>query len=134
MRQRDINAFELRLRMPVSGGALDRESYTEAAARAAAAPADFNPTERAAHVRRMVAQVIEYRREHKSLEEIRERMPEFAEQYKHLFEMLTAPEGFDQQNLNVMLMMLDRMGQGRVSQHEASVVVGQQLFNKYKKK
>jgi hypothetical protein len=107
------------------------ESIEDATARAVNAPTLFNPKERAAYVRAMVNRVIEYRRERKSAEDIRERLPEFAEEYKHLFEMLTAPEGFDQQNLTVMLAMLDRMGQGGLTQHEASVIVGKRLFDKY---
>ncbi len=107
------------------------ESIEDATARAVNAPTLFNPKERAAYVRAMVARVLEYRRERKSAEDIRERLPEFAEEYKHLFEMLTAPEGFDQQNLTVMLAMLDRMGQGALTQHEASVIVGKRLFDKY---
>jgi DNA-binding ferritin-like protein (Dps family) len=79
----------------------------------------------------MVNRVLEYRRERRSVEEIKERVPEFAEEYKHLFEMITAPEGFDQKNLDLMLSMLGFMGQGRLSQHEASVLVGKRLFEKY---
>jgi DNA-binding ferritin-like protein (Dps family) len=117
--------------MPLSGNKLDRESYEEAATRAAAQPIGFQPTERAAYVRTMVNRVLEYRRERRSVEEIKERVPEFAEEYKHLFEMITAPEGFDQKNLDLMLSMLGFMGQGRLSQHEASVLVGKRLFEKY---
>jgi predicted ATP-dependent serine protease len=82
----------------------------------------------------MVARTLEYRQERKSAEEIKTLLPEFAEEYKHLFEMITAPEGFDANNLNMMLAMLERMGQGSLSQHEASVVVGKRLFDKYGKK
>lgn len=123
--------------MDISGGPprnpLDAETITDAARRAAAAPTLFSPKERAAYVRAMVARVLEYRRERKTVAEIQERLPEFAEEYKHLFEMLTAPEGFDQQNLTIMLAMLDRMGQGALSQHEASIIVGKRLFDKYGK-
>ena len=117
--------------MPLSGNPLDRESYESAAARAASEPLTFNANERATYVRAMVKRVLEYRRERKSVEEIKERLPEFAEEYKHLFEMITAPEGFDQRNLDVMLTMLDRMGQGSITQHQASVIVGKRLFDKY---
>jgi hypothetical protein len=82
----------------------------------------------------MVARVLEYRRERRTVDDIKELMPEFVEKYKHLFEMITAPEGFDQRNLDVMLAMLDRMGQGALSQHEASVIVGKRLFEKYGRK
>lgn len=107
------------------------ESIEDATTRAVNAPTLFNPKERASYVRAMVARVLEYRRERKTAEDIRERLPEFAEEYKHLFEILTAPEGFDQHNLTVMLAMLDRMGHGGLTQHEASVIVGKRLFDKY---
>ncbi len=117
--------------MPISGNRLDRESYESAVARAAQEQIQFDPKERSKYVRAMVARVLEYRRERKSVDEIKERLPEFAEDYKHLFEMITAPEGFDQRNLDIMLAMLDRMGSGVVSQHEASVIVGKRLFEQY---
>lgn len=117
--------------MPVSGNRLDRESYQTAAERAAQEPTRFDPKERSRYVRAMVGRVLEFRRERKSVDEIKERLPEFAEDYKHLFEMITAPEGFDQRNLEIMLAMLDRMGSGALSQHEASVIVGKRLFEQY---
>ncbi len=113
---------------------LDSESIEEASRRAAAAPITFNPRERIQYVRSMVARALEYRQERKSADDIKELLPEFAEEYKHLFEMITAPEGFDANNLNMMLAMLERMGQGSLSQHEASVIVGKRLFDKYGKK
>ncbi len=121
-------------RMPISGNRLDRESYESAASRAATQELQFDPKTRSQYVRAMVARVLEYRRERKSDDEIKERLPEFAKEYKHLFEMLTAPEGFDQRNLDIMLAMLDRMGAGALSQHEASVIVGKRLFDQYGKK
>lgn len=117
--------------MPVSGNRLDRESYESAAARASSQQLTFDPKERSRYVRSMVALVLQYRRERKTVDEIKERVPEFAEAYKHLFEMITAPEGFDQRNLDIMLAMLDRMGSGSLSQHEASVLVGKRLFDQY---
>lgn len=117
--------------MPVSGNRISRESYEEAARRVAQEPTQFDAKERSQYVRSMVARVLEYRRERKTVDEIKDRMPEFVEKYKHLFEMITAPEGFDQRNLDIMLGMLDRMGQGSVSQHEASIIVGKRLFEKY---
>jgi hypothetical protein len=115
----------------MSGNRLDRESYETAAARAATQGLQFDPKERSRYVRAMVARVLEYRRERKTPDEIKERLPEFTEQYKNLFEMITAPEGFDQRNLDIMLAMLDRMGSGGLSQHEASVIVGKRLFEQY---
>lgn len=117
--------------MPISGNGVSRESYQSAAARAADEPLMFNPTERSQYVRSMVTQVLQMRRVGKTKEEIKALFPEFTEKYTNLFDMITAPEGFDQKNLEIMLALLDRMGAGAVSQHEASVIVGKRLFEKY---
>ena len=112
---------------------LDYENFQRASERAATQPLQFNPGERASYVRAMVNRVLEYRREGKSVNDIKGYLPEFAEEYKHLFEMLTMPEGYDARNLQIMLGMLDQMGRGNLSQHEASVIVGKRLFEKYGK-
>ena len=121
--------------MPLSGrgppNTVDRENYQDAAARAASKPLEFDPKSRASYVRAMVNRVIECKRESKTVAEIQELLPEFVLEYKHLFELLTAPEGYDQTTLNMMLSMLDRMGSNNLSQHEASVVVGKRLFEKF---
>ena len=129
----DVSGSAPRRRGPPTNP-LDSESIEEASRRAAAAPIAFNPRERIQYVRSMVARVIEYLQERKSAEDIKTLLPEFAEEYKHLFEMITSLEGYDANNLNMMLAMLDRMGQGSLSQHEASVIVGKRLFDKYGKK
>jgi len=50
-----------------------------------------------------------------------------------LFEMITQPEGYDKAQLQGMLALLDKMGTGRLTQHQASVVVGKQILEKYHK-
>jgi hypothetical protein len=68
-----------------------------------------------------------------SIETIKSAFPEFAEQFPSLLEMLTRPQGFDDASLGMMIKMLDKMGAGQASQHEASIQVGQHLVTKYVK-
>lgn len=92
---------------------------------------DFPAAERAAYVRAMVARVGELKRAGRSVEDIRQLLPEFARDYQHLFEMVTAAEGYDTTHLNMMLTMLDRMGQGNLTHHQATVIVGDRTMKKY---
>ncbi len=92
---------------------------------------DFPAAERAAYVRAMVARTGELKRAGRSLEEIRQLLPEFARDYQHLFEMVTASEGYDATHLNMMLTMLDRMGQGNLTHHQATVIVGDRTMKKF---
>ena len=117
--------------MPVSGTRLDRESYEEASRTAASKPIEFNPKERSEYIRIMVKRTIEYQQERKTTDEIKERLPEFSRDYKHLFEMITSPDGYDASNLQVMITMLEHMNKGNLTQHDASVIVGKRLYSKY---
>jgi len=68
-----------------------------------------------------------------SIDDIKAVFPDFCEQYPNILEMITRPGGYDQQSLNIMIRLLEKMGQGRASQHEASIQVGQHLLNAYVK-
>jgi hypothetical protein len=94
-------------------------------------PLDFPAAERAAYVRTMVARVADLKRQGRSTEQIREQLPEFARDYQHLFEMVTAREGYDATHLNMMLAMLDRMGQGNLTHHQATMIVGDRTMKKF---
>ena len=118
----------------ISGNRIDRQSYEEASREAAVKPHEFDAKERSNYVRAMVARTVEYQRERKTVEEIKERLPEFARDYKHLFEMITSPEGYDASNLQVMISMLEHMDKGNLTQHDASVLVGKRLYSKYGQK
>jgi len=117
--------------MPISGNRLSRESYNEASRRAQEQPLSFNPGERSRYVKSMVETTLQYKAQGLTVEEIKSRLPEFAEQYQHLFEMITSPDGFDRRNLEVMLTMLEHMQKGNLTQHDASVIVGKRLYEKY---
>lgn len=108
-----------------------RRNTREAMEEAANRPLDFEPKARAQYVRDMVKKVEEMMRENKTTEEIKADIPAFVRDYKNLFEMLTKPGGYDKKSLQVMLTMLDQMGTGNLTQHQASVIVGQKLADTY---
>lgn len=109
----------------------ERKNIRDAIAEAESTPLGFSPKERAAFVRSMVGTITSLRDQGKSVEELQEQFPDFAREYKNLFETITAPSGYDKQNLKVMLALMDRMGDGQLSQHQASVIVGKKLADQY---
>jgi len=109
----------------------ERKNIREAIAEAESAPLGFLPKERALFVRSMVETIGNLVSQGKSISEITQLFPEFARDYKNLFEAITSPSGYDKQNLKVMLAMLDRMGNGQLTQHQASVIVGKKLADQY---
>lgn len=109
----------------------ERRSLRESIAEAEAAPLNFMPKERAIYVRTMISTIEGLQAQGKTVEEIKERVPEFARDYKNLFEAATDPSGYSKQNLKIMLALLDRMGEGGLSQHQASVIVGKKLADQY---
>lgn len=60
-----------------------------------------------------------------------EAVPEFNRDYPKLFSLLADKGEFENPSLRTMIAMLDRMGTGEMSQHQASVVVGQRLHDVY---
>jgi hypothetical protein len=120
--------------MPVSGnrgpppdtGPSIEDSLREAEGRSL----DFPAAERAIYIRAMVKRTQELRASGRSLDDIKTLLPEFVRDYPHLFETVTGSE-FDQDTLQTMLVMLDKMGEGRVNHHQATVFVGKRLAQKY---
>jgi len=110
---------------------VDRKNTREAMEEAANRPLDFQPKERAQYVRDSVALIETYQQQGLTTEEIKEKVPTFFRDYKNLFEMVTMPGGYNKQSLKTMLVMLDRMATGELSQHQASVIVGQRLADTY---
>ena len=64
-------------------------------------------------------------------DEIKSKMPTFYQNYKNLFDMITNSRGYNKQDLKTMLAMLDRMGSGELTQHQASVIVGKRIADQY---
>ena len=96
-------------------------------------PTRFNATDRAAFIKDHIPKIIKMLNDKHSIDDIKGVFPEFCEQYPNILEMITRPGGYDQQSLNLMVKMLEKMGRGAASQHEASIQVGQHLLNAYVK-
>jgi hypothetical protein len=77
---------------------------------------------RAAYVRNQVEKVQEMKAAGKSETEIREAT---------LFKKLLATDDPNESRLRTMLAMLERMGSGDLTQHQASIIVGQRLHDMY---
>lgn len=114
-------------------GEMERKSTREAMEEAKNRPLDFDPKERGKYVRSMIALIERFQSEGLLFDEIQAKpeLKNFIRDYKNLFETITAPQGYDKQNLKVMLALLDKMGTGELSQHEASVIVGKRMADKY---
>ena len=66
----------------------------------------------------------------KTTEEIQSETGNFSSQYPALFKMLNK-DVYDEAAIRTMLYMLEKMGTGELSQHQASVIVGQRLHDTY---
>ena len=86
---------------------------------------------RAAYVKDNVNKILALKQEGKSDFEIREEHERFSKDYPQLFKMLMNGVGLNDPSLRTMLSMLEKMGTGELSQHQASVIVGQRLHDKY---
>ena len=112
---------------------VDRDSVKNLSEKAANEPTRFNATERSAFIRDHVEKVSKMLKDRHSVDDVKAVFPEFCEQYPNILEMITRPSGYDKRSLDMMITMLEKMGQGVKSQHEASIHVGQHLLNAYVK-
>lgn len=85
---------------------------------------------RVKYVKETLAKIEEQKRQGKSEDEIKESFSKFSEEYPTLFKMVLRKSIHDP-SLQTMLFMLEKMGTGAVTQHQASGVVGTQLYNTY---
>jgi hypothetical protein len=116
---------------PVPLNALSKDGVLAASEEAAKEPTKFNPKDRASYIRERVDEIRRLRRLGQNDEQIKEALGEFVKQYPTLFQMAVEPH-FDYKQLNMMLGVMDRMS-GGMSQHQASVIVGQSLVNTFVK-
>jgi hypothetical protein len=107
-----------------------RESLSQMTAEAEARPLGFNAAARSLNVKQTVDHILRWKSEGKTSREIEELIPTFVQEYPTLFHKVMEP-GTDMNMLKSMLALLDRMGQGGMSQHQASVIVGQRLAEKF---
>lgn len=108
---------------------IQKQSIDDATAEAEARQIEYDPNERARYVREHVRDIARWVSQGDSEDTIRQRDPEFAELYPELFKKIIQRQ--DLSPIQTMLTMLDRMGEGRLSQHQASIIVGQKLVDRY---
>jgi hypothetical protein len=85
------------------------------------------------YIREQIAKIQQLKRDGKTNDEIKEEVSRFVEDYPQLFKMITRDENFNEASLRTMLTMLEKMGTGELSQHQASVIVGQRLHDTFVK-
>jgi hypothetical protein len=110
---------------------IDRRSVEDAAREASERPLDFDPAERATMLRAMVRDLVPLVRQGKLEAELKEAYPIYADRYPELFKKIVTKQ--DLTPLNTMIAMLDKMAAGSISQHEASIIVGQRLIDRFVK-
>jgi hypothetical protein len=108
---------------------LSKQTISEASAEAESRALDFDPTSRATYIRKNVKEIKKWVENNDTEKDIRERVPDFVEKYPELFKKIINKS--DLTPINTMLSMLDRMGSGSISQHQASAIIGKQLVDKY---
>ena len=116
--------------MSSGGGFPDKEEYERLAREAESRPLEYDPNERAKYIRDNLTLINRYITAGLSKNDIKDRLPMFAKEYPHLFDKITEP-GADLSMLGGMLHMLNKMGSGKINQHQASVIVGKALSHKY---
>lgn len=110
---------------------LSKDGVLAASEEAAKEPTKFNPKDRASYIRERVDEIRRLRRLGQTDDQIKEALGEFVKQYPTLFQMAVEPH-FDYKQLTMMLGVMDRMA-GGMTQHQASVIVGQSLVNTFVK-
>jgi len=106
-----------------------RQSMEEAAAEAESRPLEFDPSVRSLYIRSMLQDIALWMSHGDSEDTIRQRVPDFIEKYPELFKKIINRQ--DLSPIQSMLAMLDRMAEGNLSQHQASIIVGKKLVDRY---
>jgi hypothetical protein len=106
-----------------------RQTMEEATAEAESRPLEFDPNARGLYIRTMLRDIQLWMAQGDSKDAISQRVPEFIEKYPELFKKIINNQ--DLTPINTMLSMLDKMGNGNISQHQASIAVGKNLVDRY---
>jgi hypothetical protein len=114
-------------------GGVDKQSIEEATREAESKPLGFAPGARATYVRDMIKEITAKVAAGISGDEIKMDVAHgaFAKAYPELFKKVLEKQ--DISHLGVMLNALDKMESGSLSQHQASILVGQRLVDKFVK-
>jgi hypothetical protein len=109
---------------------LDRRTILEAVEEMKDKTTEFAAKERAVYVETQVNKIRAMVAGGATESDIKLKFPEFIAEYPTLFQYAIKP-GFDANSFRIMLTMLNRMGDKQMSQHQASVIVGQRMADKY---
>ena len=116
---------------PLDLNALSKDGVLAASEEAANAPTLFSPRERINYIRERIGEIRRLRALHQTDIQIKEALGAFVTQYPTLFQMAVEPH-FDESKLNMMLGVMEKMA-GGMTQHQASVIVGQHLVDTFVK-
>jgi hypothetical protein len=108
---------------------VQRQSIEDATNEAIGRALDYDPKVRAQYVRKTLENVTQWISRGDTDDTIKARIPEFVEAYPHLYKKLIEKQ--DLTPIQSMIKMLDKMATGQLSQHDASVMVGKQLVDRY---
>ena len=108
---------------------LDRQSIEEATTEAESRSLEYDPNVRARYIREMLRDIALWMTEGLPEDTIRQKVPDFIEKYPELFKKIINKQ--DLSPVQSMLAMLDRMGEGNISQHQASIIIGKKLVDKF---
>lgn len=89
--------------------------------------------ERTVYIRENIKRIKQFKEDGKTQEEVQENpsVKEFAMKFPALFKMLFKIDINNEASLRTMLAMLERMGTGDMTQDQASVIVGQRLYDTF---
>ncbi len=108
---------------------VERKSAQEAMRESETRALDFDPNSRSAFLKAAVEKVVTMKRTGKTEAEIRADNGELFERYPELAKTLLSSD--DLTPLVAMIGMLDRMGTGEITHHNASVAVGKALADRF---
>jgi hypothetical protein len=108
---------------------IERQSIDEATREAESRALDFDPNLRARYIRDMLRDIPVWQAQGLTEDQIKEKVPQFHERYPELFKKIIEKQ--DLSPIQSMLAMLDRMGEGNITQHQASVIIGKKLVDRF---
>jgi len=115
---------------PVPLNALSKDGVLATSEEAANAPTLFNPRERAIYIRERVKEIRGLRALGQNDIQIKAALGTFVTEYPTLFQKAVDPN-FKESELQLMLKVMDSMASTGMSQHQASVIVGQRLADTF---
>jgi hypothetical protein len=110
---------------------LDTNMIMEATKQAKNRPLEYSPAERASEIRQMLNDVPPLVNRGYTAEAIHGLFPEQQKKYPQLLKKIIEKQ--DLTPVRTMLNMLDNMAGGKITEHQASIVVGKQLVDKFVK-